>query len=51
MGKLRQIKEIGGHSKYITLPKEWGNIDDYINFEILNENEIKLKKMTVIPKS
>ncbi len=50
MRNIRQVRKIGGKSVYITLPKEWANVDDCISFEIINENELKLKKVDVFPK-
>jgi len=51
MRNLKQIRKIGA-SKYVTLPKEWGCIDDYIDFEIMDDSELRLRIMTVrvIPK-
>lgn len=43
MASLRKIGCIGNSSKYITLPKEWGDIGDKALVFIISDRELKLK--------
>ncbi len=43
MGKL-------GESIYVILPKEWGKAEDFVKYEIINENKILLTKIEMVEK-
>jgi hypothetical protein len=47
MKELKQIRKFSKYSKYIIIPKEWGCVDDYVKFEIINNNELLLKRVNV----
>lgn len=47
MKDIRQVRKVGEGSKVITLPQEWANYGDYLKFEIINENELKLIKVDI----
>lgn len=48
---LKKIGKIGESSKYIILPKGWGEIDDVVKIEILNENNLLLKRVDIVEKN
>lgn len=44
---VRKIGTLNKNSKttYITLPQDWGNDDEFVKIEIINERELKLIKI------
>lgn len=46
------IRKIGklGESIYVILPKEWGKAEEFVRYEIVNENKILLTKIEIVEK-